>query len=550
MGIVITNPPTGTSGSLSQYSQEFTTDGGWNTVDPSIASTTTRGQIVYANGVYLSLREGASTAIDYSTDGKTWSARTLPSASWTGLAYGNGRWTVVGQNLVCYSDNNGLTWLTGGGLPSYQSSWVLTYGAGTWVAVNGSTNQAATASDGFTSATSWTARTTQRVSDAIAYGAGRFVALTANTTAYQYSPDGITWTATTKTDSSQVDKMTFTYANNRFAYLGRNSVNFIYSSDGLTWSSNSLPVTGSWNGLAYGDGRWVAVTTSNSNVSYYSTSDIGASWVEQRLPRAGGWQGVAHGSGGFISPLGTKTVVAQMLVPNLTWTCPAGVTLVDALLVGGGGGGGGATASTPAGGGGGGQVLSTALTVTPAQVYSVTVGAAGIGGIAASGGSGGATLVGSLATAIGGGGGGGTSSAGLDGASGGGGAGNTTNCGAGGGGGAGGPGVSAVYWGTAITGLSWPGGFGTAGSGGGFASASVVSGAGAGGPGINGRGGGGGGASGSANLAPGACGGGRGATSSNGGYNASPNTGSGGGGNIVGQGGHGGSGYVRLTWWA
>ncbi len=60
-----------------------------------------------------------------------------------------------------------------------------------------------------------------------------------------------------------------------------------------------------------------------------------------------------------------------------TWTCPTGVTSVEAVIVAGGGQG-----SCPyhgSGGGGGGIVYDTAYTVVPAVVYDFTVGAGGTG---------------------------------------------------------------------------------------------------------------------------------------------------------------------------
>jgi hypothetical protein len=61
---------------------------------------------------------------------------------------------------------------------------------------------------------------------------------------------------------------------------------------------------------------------------------------------------------------------------STTWTVPQGVTSVDLLVAGGGGGGG----SRAAGGGGGGGVATTnGYSVTPGQVFNVSVGAGGAG---------------------------------------------------------------------------------------------------------------------------------------------------------------------------
>ena len=67
-----------------------------------------------------------------------------------------------------------------------------------------------------------------------------------------------------------------------------------------------------------------------------------------------------------------------------TWTCPAGVTSADILVVGGGGGGGDPGAGAGGAGGGGGVVHHATYTVVPAVVYDITVGT---GGAFGSGGS-------------------------------------------------------------------------------------------------------------------------------------------------------------------
>ena len=94
--------------------------------------------------------------------------------------------------------------------------------------------------------------------------------------------------------------------------------------------------------------------------------------------------GVVSGAGATgIVVLRYKQVVKFTSTGSSTWTVPAGVTRVEALVVAGGGGGGGnATGGqTPQGGGGGGGVIyNPFFNVTPGAVLNVTVGAGGAGG--------------------------------------------------------------------------------------------------------------------------------------------------------------------------
>ena len=72
----------------------------------------------------------------------------------------------------------------------------------------------------------------------------------------------------------------------------------------------------------------------------------------------------------------TATVVSFTSTGSTTWTCPAGVTSVEVLVVAGGGGGG---FDVGGGGGAGGLLYNSAYPVNPAQVYTVLVGSGGVG---------------------------------------------------------------------------------------------------------------------------------------------------------------------------
>jgi hypothetical protein len=143
---------------------------------------------------------------------------------------------------------------------------------------------------------------------------------------------------------------------------------------------------------------------------------------------------------------------------TFTFTVPAGVTSISAVVIGGGGGGAGADNAqirneTNGGGGGGGLAYGT-ISVTPGETLNITVGTGGNGGAAdGNGGAGGtSTIVRSATTLLSGGGGtGGTyrnngnstggasgGTARIGGGSGGAGGAQSNNSGATGGGGAGG----------------------------------------------------------------------------------------------------------------
>ena len=81
-------------------------------------------------------------------------------------------------------------------------------------------------------------------------------------------------------------------------------------------------------------------------------------------------------AGKYYSGVGAET---EAFTANGTWTVPAGVTLIDVLVVAGGGGGGSTTAQSGRGGAGGagGLIFIPDWDVTGSATYAVVVGAGG-----------------------------------------------------------------------------------------------------------------------------------------------------------------------------
>jgi hypothetical protein len=89
----------------------------------------------------------------------------------------------------------------------------------------------------------------------------------------------------------------------------------------------------------------------------------------------------ASSSSNSISGTPSLTRVTFSTVESTTWAAPTNIFTVNYLVVGGGGGSGGAFDNGGAGGGGGGMVLIGTLSISPGQVYTVTVGDGGIAGV-------------------------------------------------------------------------------------------------------------------------------------------------------------------------
>jgi len=187
-------------------------------------------------------------------------------------------------------------------------------------------------------------------------------------------------------------------------------------------------------------GASVAFTPSGSGSAARITrpaAATGATHWELEVSYSAGNFRVLYGVGGVNAAIAIATTTAddtavlsaavtqiESFTSSSSWTCPAGVTTVDYLVVGGGGGYG-SGGFVVGGGGAGAMRTATGLAVVAGTTYSVVVGAAG-----AVGGNGGNSVFNGI-TALGGGAGGVDGGAGTNGGSGGG-AGNASYVGSGG----------------------------------------------------------------------------------------------------------------------
>lgn len=162
--------------------------------------------MVYGAGRYIAIR-GDSSAVNYSTNGTSWTnaAVTSGSSEMSAIAYGQISGvdyfvTVAGYStgsqVSSYSTNGGVTWTSGNTLPSSDFWADVTFGDGKFVAVAGGTTNTTTKAAYSTNGTTWTAATLPGAAarwNKVVYGGGGYTAFAYNSDRTAYSADGITW---------------------------------------------------------------------------------------------------------------------------------------------------------------------------------------------------------------------------------------------------------------------------------------------------------------------------------------------------------------------
>lgn len=167
----------------------------------------------------------------------------------------------------------------------------------------------------------------------VSYGNGLFAAVASGAT--MTSPDGVSWTSRGSM-GSLVDVI---YANGQFAAIGMGGA-AATSSNGTSWSSTSQGFSTSYNAIAYGNGKYVAV---GGDPTYRAaTSSNGTSWT-RNAALGGTWWDIAFGNGIFVA-VGTasggpplRTIMTS--TDGVNWTLrdtPSAIAGLDTVTYGGG----------------------------------------------------------------------------------------------------------------------------------------------------------------------------------------------------------------------
>lgn len=232
---------------------------------------TWRGIAKAPAGVYVAVSYGG--AICYSNDGLAWERASLPSDTFSGVAYGLGRFVVFSSNAI-YGSTDGVNWSRQSqslnsprGIAFAQNKFVIVGSGGSYVSTNG---------------TSWV-NITHSISSmgVVAGNANCFIgALEGNSSkTIARSNDGYNW-GTVSLPLNYFAKIVF--GNGVFAaisYVSSSSEYIWFSLDGVTWTRSSAAASGGiFTDIVFGGDRFVAISYSdasqNNSSSYYSSDGI------------------------------------------------------------------------------------------------------------------------------------------------------------------------------------------------------------------------------------------------------------------------------------
>jgi hypothetical protein len=264
-----------------------------------------------------------------SADHINWSGVSSPLGTHggQGLVYGD-KFVAVGPNsgnstyISVTSIDDGLTWASH--TMSQPSGEIrdMVYGGGLYVWADSNNGVIANSADG----ASWSSITFQTPGNqqswiSLAYGFGLYVVVSATSTGgdpnFASSSDAVTWSSAGSPTGLQL--LAITFGGGLFVAVGGDSGPHAYvytSPDGLNWTSRTPGSTKIWNGVAYGNGVYVAVSTTGESM----TSADAFAWTSHAGPGAGSYHKLRFANGLFFACRNTSGSAIVTSPDGIAWT--------------------------------------------------------------------------------------------------------------------------------------------------------------------------------------------------------------------------------------
>ena len=135
-----------------------------------------------------------------------------------------------------------------------------------------------------------------------------------------YSEDLANWTNVSLPGGNVTGTPSLAFGQGKLVLIFSGSRNLYESSNGgVTWANrvDALPATG-YNRIAYGAGRFVVVRTGTTGAAYADIIDM-SNWTLSVLPTTSDWVGLAHGNNRFLAVSSSDNKLAYSLDRGETW---------------------------------------------------------------------------------------------------------------------------------------------------------------------------------------------------------------------------------------
>ncbi len=253
-------------------------DGGLTWVSRSIPAGYNIKDVAWSGSRYVAVGTNGTTGVCItSSDGETWTNRTIPATSsggYTAVVWTGTQFVAIGRNpgftYVSVVSPDGITWSAGGSLGAAAIELAVN---GTIIVGTGST-VAISSTDGVV----WVVRTITAGNFEGVVWSGSVFAAVANSNIAATSPDGITWTPRTTPSFNNKRAVTWSPDLGLFAACGAagSLLNVITSPTGVTWTSRTVSAI-----TDYTDVIWTGTRFITFAGTILETSPDGITWTVQ-----------------------------------------------------------------------------------------------------------------------------------------------------------------------------------------------------------------------------------------------------------------------------
>ena len=275
----------------------------------------------------------SSSSIVYSTDlGKNWEIATTPEdatysiKSLNDVAIGYiiddagaaiDKYVAVGLDALYYSDT-GAVWLSG--TPADDINWTgISFGEPSnspiFVAVaNTGSNRIMRSSDTVNWSIVDSPITNSIDWSAIVHGGNYFVAVAdSGSHRIAYSTNGATWLSAASPAQNAWCDIAYNSDRDIYVAVSRNaptysSIMYASGSNMNKWYPARPPFIGSWNGITYGNGVFVAVGTNNVGEKGAIYSRDGINWLPVTIPNGSPWKAVSFSNNTFVAVASSTSI--------------------------------------------------------------------------------------------------------------------------------------------------------------------------------------------------------------------------------------------------